>query len=47
MSPHPVLQIKILGVAFLLEAAFLSYVSPNWLDLLAPLVRLSAMVATG
>lgn len=37
MSPHPVLQIKILGIAFLLEAAFLHYFSPSWLDLILPL----------
>jgi hypothetical protein len=41
MSTHPLLQIKILGIAFACEIAFMSYFTPQWVDVIRPLLSLS------
>jgi hypothetical protein len=41
MSSHPLLQLKILGVAIICEVAFMTWMTPDWLNLVSPLISLS------
>jgi hypothetical protein len=41
MSLLPLYQIKIMGVVFMCEVAIMTYVAPQWLDLISPLIALS------